>query len=186
MLAMFGESDFVSVKLPSTWNVKSVDWCFGCSRPPQVLSPSDLDTCFVSCESDAKSYGCDIFHLCTGVICCSVNIARACTSAGPFLLSSKTVSTFISTTSGCTDQHAAHSTHTQGGEEWSPLPRKQYSKHFMRWASPESPVTDGATWKAVAWCSAVPDRHHQDALRPVLTLSKKSFWEGTDPPVHRK
>ena len=41
---------------------------------------------FLPCESDAKSYRCDIFHQCTSVICYSVNIARAYTSAGPLSL----------------------------------------------------------------------------------------------------
>ena len=52
-------------------------------RPRHVRSP---------CESDAKSYGCDIFHLCTGVICYSVSTAPAYTSAGPLRLKQNGVS----------------------------------------------------------------------------------------------
>ena len=95
---MFEESDFVPVKLPSTRNVKSADWCFGWSRPPQVLSPLDLDTLFfVSFESDAKSYGCDIFHLCTSVICYGVSAALAYTSAGFLGLKQNGVFTLVIT-----------------------------------------------------------------------------------------
>ena len=62
---------------------------------------------FLPCESDAKSYGCDIFHLCTGVICYSVNIARAYTSAGPLSIKAKRCCHM----SHHIGLHPAHSTH---------------------------------------------------------------------------
>ena len=65
---------------------------------------------FLPCESDAKNDGCDIFHLCTSVICHSVNIARVHSSAGPLSLKQNGVFPYH-TTSCCTDQYAAHSTH---------------------------------------------------------------------------
>ena len=56
------------------------------------------------CESDVKSYGCDIFHLCTSVIRYSVSSALAYTFAGPLSLKQNGVFTYH-TTSGCTDPH---------------------------------------------------------------------------------
>ena len=52
---------------------------------------------------------CDIFHLCTGV-----STALAYTFAGPLCLKQNGVFTFV-TTSGCTDQHTAHSHHIGSG-----------------------------------------------------------------------
>ena len=66
------------------------------------------------CESDAKSYGCDLFHSRTRVICCRVSTALAYTFAGPLSLKQNGVFT-CRTTSGCTDQHTAHSPHIGSG-----------------------------------------------------------------------
>ena len=53
-----------------------------------LIPPQSIEEFFfvISCDSDAKSYGCDIFHLCTSVICYSVSTAFAYTSAGPLSL----------------------------------------------------------------------------------------------------
>ena len=53
------------------------------------------------CESDAKSYGCDIF-LCTCVMCYCVITASAYTFAGPLSLKQNGVYTLV-ITSGCAD-----------------------------------------------------------------------------------
>ena len=60
------------------------------------------------CAGDAKSYGCDTYHSRTRVICYRVSTALAYTSAGPLSLKQNGVFTYH-TTSGCTDQHIAHS-----------------------------------------------------------------------------
>ena len=60
------------------------------------------------CESDAKSYGCDIFHSRTRVICYRVSTALTYTFAGPLSLKQNGVFTHH-TASGCTDEHTAHS-----------------------------------------------------------------------------
>ena len=56
---------------------------------------------FDPAKSDAKSYGCDIFHLCTSVMCHCVT-ALAHTSTGPLSLKQNGVFTHV-ITSGCTD-----------------------------------------------------------------------------------
>ena len=57
---------------------------------------------------------CDIFHLSTSVICHSVSTALAYTFARQLSLKQIGVVTFV-TTSGCTDQHTAHSLHIGSG-----------------------------------------------------------------------
>ena len=69
-----------------------------------------------TCQQRKES--CDIFHLCTGVICYRVSTALAYTSAGPLSLKRNGVST-DHTTSGCTDQHTAHSSHKSRPESSS-------------------------------------------------------------------
>ena len=79
-----------------------------------VIPPPSAEKFFlicISCESDAKSYECDIFHFCTSVICYHVSTALANTSAGPLSLKQNGVFTYH-TTSGCTDQHTADAPHT--------------------------------------------------------------------------
>ena len=63
-------------------------------RPRHVL--------LVSCESDAKSYGCATFTCALCVLCCCDISASACISAGPLSLQPNSVYTFV-ITSGCTD-----------------------------------------------------------------------------------
>ena len=57
------------------------------------------------CESDAKRYGCDIFHSRTRVICCGVSTALAYTFALPLSLKQNGVFTYHTTSGGALTPH---------------------------------------------------------------------------------
>ena len=61
---------------------------------------------------------CDIFHFCSGVMCCHVSTALAYTFAGPLGLKQNGVFTY-QTTSGYTGQYTAHSLHIGSGAGYS-------------------------------------------------------------------
>ena len=101
MLAMFGESDSVLMKLLSTRN--EICWLM-----LRMLSPSTGSESFrrrhvfVPCGSDAWNCGRDTFTCALRVMCCCVIFASAYTSAGPLSLVHNGVFTLV-ITSGCTD-----------------------------------------------------------------------------------
>ena len=156
---------------------------FSPSRGSESLRPRHF---FVSCESDAKSYGCDIFHLCIGVICYSVSTALAYTSAGPLSLKAKRFFT-LAITSGCTDWHTAHSPHSFCAV-WTTFfleARKMYKWPMRRWEEKDDrrSVHDQ---RALDWERLMYDLHQGRARMGALVIHEVSDDVGCQQAIFKR